>query len=467
MCGLLCDAVTRFAPAAPAPSVPLPLAAIAAAVALRLALLAGAWLAAGPSTLLASDSASYLDLAAAIARTGSFTAAGGAPEIFRTPGYPALLVPGAALGHPVAFAIAAQLLLSACLVVVVHRAARELAGGRAASVSAIAIAVEPTLALWSVKVMPETMLALAVATFARYSIRYVASGDGRDALVAVVAICAGAYAKPVAYPLAVGAAIVLLGRAALAPRPGALRRAAMAAVVTAALLAPWHVRNARATGYRGFSTLGAHAMYLSVGGSVAARRGDRPFADERSRRWSALMRDHGAGARESPAAIASMWDDGRRALLAHPADYLAIHAGGMARTLLDPGAIEYLRLFGAYPHSGGLLGVAVDAGVAAAVRRVAGDARAVVLSLLLLAILLPYLVVPLVAARRLPRRVRPAFAVLAATALYFLVVSGGVAGSSRFRVPMLPPLVLMASIAAARDADACPSGDVDARLSMT
>jgi hypothetical protein len=100
-------------------------------------------------------------------------------------------------------------------------------------------------------------------------------------------------------------------------------------------------------------------------------------------------------------------------------------------------------------------------------RLVAGDARALVLSLLLLAILLPYLVLPLVAARRLPRRSRPAFAVLAATALHFLVVSGGVPGSSRFRVPMLPPLVLMASMAAARRADACPSGGTDARLSMT
>jgi hypothetical protein len=453
---------------AQASSVPFPLPAIAAAVVLRLALLAGAWLAAGPSTLLASDSASYLDLAAAIARTGSFTSAGGAPEIFRTPGYPALLAPGVALGHPVVFAIAAQLLLSACLVVVVHRAAWELADRRAASLCAMAIAVEPTLALWSVKVMPETLLALAVAVFARHSIRYLAGGDGRDALVAAVAICAGAYAKPAAYPLVVGAALVLPGHAVLGRRPGAVRKAALAAVVIAALLAPWHVRNAMATGYRGFSTLGAHAMYLSVGGSVAARRADRPFADERTRRWSALMRDHGAGARESPAAIASMWDEGRRALLAHPADYLAIHAGGMARTLLEPGAVEYLRLFGAYPRSGGLLGVAVDAGAAAAVRRlVAGDARALVLSLLLLAILLPYLVLPLVAARRLPRPSRPAFAVLAATALYFLVVSGGVAGSSRFRVPMLPPLVLMASMAAARRADACPSGGTDARLSMT
>jgi hypothetical protein len=36
---------------------------------------------------------------------------------------------------------------------------------------------------------------------------------------------------------------------------------------------------------------------------------------------------------------------------------------GMFRTLFDPGAVEYFRLFGAYPENGGLLGRAVDRGL--------------------------------------------------------------------------------------------------------
>ncbi|MCH8055925.1 MAG: hypothetical protein IH857_07225, partial [Deltaproteobacteria bacterium] len=43
-------------------------------------------------------------------------------------------------------------------------------------------------------------------------------------------------------------------------------------------------------------------------------------------------------------------------MLDHPFTYARIHLEGTARMLLDPGTVEYFKLFKRYPPSGGLLG---------------------------------------------------------------------------------------------------------------
>jgi len=58
-------------------------------------------------------------------------------------------------------------------------------------------------------------------------------------------------------------------------------------------------------------------------------------------------------------------------------------------------------------------------------------------------VLLPLVVLPLVAAFRVPRERRMPFALLALVAGYLVFASGGPPGNYRFRAPVVPFLVLM------------------------
>jgi hypothetical protein len=123
----------------------------------------------------------------------------------------------------------------------------------------------------------------------------------------------------------------------------------------------------------------------------------------------------------------------------------------MARTLLDPGAVEYMKLFGAYPTSGGLLGVAVDRGVigAAAVlyeRRPVAFWANVWLGLALGVYLL--LAFRAIWSWKTWRQGRLVGVILLAA--YFLVMSGGPQALGRFRHPVMPLVCLLAGAAFSR-----------------
>ena len=132
-----------------------------------------------------------------------------------------------------------------------------------------------------------------------------------------------------------------------------------------------------------------------------------------------------------------------------PLVYLQMHAAGVARVLLDPGAVEYLRLTGRYPENGGLLAMAHEQGVVATLGLVR-QARPVLfrLTLLLGAWLGAVLGAAAWGSVRLWRaRRRAELLVLLTVASYFLVLSGGAHGLSRFRHPVVPVICILAGAA--------------------
>jgi 4-amino-4-deoxy-L-arabinose transferase-like glycosyltransferase len=403
------------------------LGAAGLAVAVRVALAGAAWCVRGFDAFLIDDSGYYVRLAQSLAGGQGFVDASGLPELFRTPLYPVLLVPGVWAGHVHLWALAINILAALAIVELTFRVARRVVRDEwLAAICAVVVAVEPTMLLWSVKVMPETLFALCVLAFAAALLA------GRGALAAL-AIVAAAYTKPAAYPLVlISVVIVFLGHT----RRGALRKGLAYVVMVMALLVPWHVRNARRAGFAGFSTLFDRALYISVAGSIESRRTHRTFAEVRREKLAAVP---------DPA---SMRQEGISRLTAHPLDYAAIHGQGMLRTLLEPGAIEYLRLFDAYPRSGGALANVVQRGL---VRGAFDFAKAFPLafwmSVMAALILLPLVGLPFLAVVRGPG-VRGVG--LLAIAAYFVIIAGGPPGSSRFRVPIVPILVVMSAFAIGR-----------------
>jgi 4-amino-4-deoxy-L-arabinose transferase-like glycosyltransferase len=399
--------------------------AIGAALAVRILLIAGAWWCRGPAAFEVSDSWSYLNLAERLAAGKGFVDAAGNAELFRTPAYPWFLAIGCAVGHPLLFALASNLIMTAGIVALTFLIARQtLHDDRLARLCALVVALEPTLLTWSLKVMPETLLTLCLVAFVHAALRALDTRRTAWIVAAAIALCAAAYVKPIAYPLAILICLVSLPR---------IRLAAVFILACAVLLVPWHVRNERRAGYAGFSTLMARAAYLSAGGSVVARREHRPYEEVRQ---ELLRRAARPGPDGDPARYGR---EGASLVASDPFGYALTHVQGMLRTLFDPGATEYLRLFGLYAE-GGRATIAAG-GVGAAAR---GYPLAFWSSAALALVLAPLVLLPFAGAFR-ARSV--AFFLMALVAAYLVTAGGGVPGYSRFRAPAVPFLAILSAVA--------------------
>ena len=409
-------------------------AAVAADVLMRLLLIGFAAWQRGTIAFLVGDSVGYRILARYLAFDGAFLDrwGSGKPELFRTPGYPLLLVPGMWAGQSVAFAIALNVLASVAIVIVTYRIARRLLDERLAGVCALVVALEPTMLTWSLKVMPETLFTLCLLLFTAAALQALETRQPKWFAAAAIALVAAAYLRPIAYPLVF--AIALAAFFAVGARRGLIF-----VVTAAALLAPWHLRNAMQTGYAGFSTVTERSLYFSAGGAVRAEHENRPFADVRTelleqgrlRSSAADAEHHDAMARGGLALIAT-----------NPLAWGKAHVRGMLRTLFDPGAAAYLRLFGAYSAG------ARPAGSTVGVQAIARAYPLVFWSSVMLAIvLLPLVLLPIVGAFRVPPEGRTAFLLLALVTGYLVFASGGPPGNYRFRAPVVPFLVLMSGYA--------------------
>ena len=421
--------------------------AIGAGLLIRAVLIAVVWAQRGPAAFLVPDSYSYLRLADRLAFGHGFIDRWGLPEMFRTPGYPLLLSAGSAIGHPVLFALVLQSLMTAGIITLTYAIARRLTHDeRLAGICALVVALEPTLLTWSMRVMPETALTLCLVAFVYAALRVIdegrnsplsppqrgeGQGEGRLSrktwiITAAVMLCAAAYMKPIAYPL------VFIVCIASFIRP---RVALLFVLACAVLLVPWIARNHRA-GYTGFSTLMARAVYVSAGGSVLANREHRPYEDVRK---ELIRRADVRGPTAKPQRFAR---EGVALVASDPIGYAKTHLKGVLRTLFDPGATEYLRMFDLYREGGGAM---------IASRGIGTAARAYPLpfwsSIALGLILAPLVILPFIGAYRWPTL---GFLLIALVAGYLVFAGGGVPGYSRFRAPAVPFLVVMSAVAFVR-----------------
>jgi hypothetical protein len=460
--------------------------AVVLAIALRVSLILLLGHLGPPDAFRASDSITYTTGAQSLASRGEYLDDRGKPEIFRTPGYPLVLAPFMALHASDAAIVALNIVFAVLIVIVTCRIARQLFGDdRVAGICALIVAVEPTMLIWSLKVMPETLFTMCLVLFAYSAIR-------DKPITAGIALCAAVYVKPIAWPLVLivplaavwfrpkralnglnvtfarsrSAGVSPAGSAASPPPNGRLaqtsvtsecggfagsaartqpgqpaRTPALRSVLTlfvtcVALLAPWHIRNYVTTGYAGFSNLIDRSIYITAGGSVAARQEGVAFAEMRRQ----LIARDDARAGES-SRYAQMRHEGVSRIASDPFGWAKTHAFGMFRTLFEPGVTEYARTFGLYTANGGLSAV-VDGGFA-------GFAHAhpvlVGVSIVWAIVLLPFVLLPIVGAMRVPPESRLAFALFALITIYLVVAGGGVPGYHRFRVPAVPFLVLMSA----------------------
>ena len=135
--------------------------------------------------------------------------------------------------------------------------------------------------------------------------------------------------------------------------------------------------------------------------------------------------------------------------------YSRIHAEGMMRALLDPGALSLLQPYGLYKGNSGVLSSIVTTGLVSGVREIL---RANVLGFVLLvvfgAVLLAIYILALRGWLLDARGHAPAGTLLVLTIVYFITIAGGPVAVGRFRHPAMPFVCVLAAMGVVSYVDA-------------
>lgn len=382
------------------------------------------------------DSAEYFDLASAVL-AGDYAKSTGVVELHRPPGYPAFLAIGVIAHAPHGVALALQLVLSTLTIALVFLITERLAQSRRTALIAAALcAAAPVQIAWASRIMAETQLAFLVTLGAWSTLRAIDGGALRHIVIAGLSMAAAAYTKPIATYL--GLVLVCLGP--LLYRGAAeRRRLVLVSVLSWLVMLPWAVRNGVQADYWGFSNKVDRVLSLSGPAVVRSEIEGRDFATVR------------AEVRVNPT-TGPEFDVARRqgltTILGAPVVWARVYFRGIARTTLGGGAMPLLEAWG---HDVRATSESVfSAGSLATLRSAAANPSPFLWMTLLLwpftalTILLP------LAAFLLGRMQEPSIRVLIAVVVYFLLLSGGPWGQSRFRAPLEPLLCVITAVAASR-----------------
>ncbi len=370
----------------------------------------------------------------------------GQPETFRTPGYPVFLILcGLGQNYQYGFAQIVQVLLGVGTVLLTYllgvRLASRPAGLWAAAFQAFSIGC----ILTSIWIGTECLFSFLLALILLLLVRHFQEGTRWAVPLAAVLTAAATYVRPVGIVFVPVAIAVLLY-----PSLRAWRRAAEFALIFAALVAPWYVRN-YAAGYDGFSSVGDENLlkYEAVG--VLAKIENKPVAvaeQELEDLHAQRIKELGFKPYSGPAMKIAR-EMGKRIIYAHPLVWARMHAITSLNAFL-PASSGLLQALGITTGQRGTLALLQSEGVVAAAKHYFnGNVSAILLVLpevLFLGIQygLSALFV-FVAIRRNKLHWSRSGWLMALTALVFLFV-GGPAAMSRFRVPV-EPLINVAAAA--------------------
>lgn len=436
---------------------------LAGALTVRLAVAIVAAGAGGAETFHMPDSAGYVELARTLGSEGCFTT-DGEPEIYRGPGYPILLTLGVMAGPVELVTVAGQILLSCLSVYLVFRMGRLLTGSRAAATAAGAFyAMEPLSVLYCSRILSETLFTTLIVAFAFLLLRYLHGGHRprqgslRWLLLSSLCLAGAGYVRPIGYGLAVVVSAVLL--VWIIKKRAAVKYVAHVGLFLVVLwggLGVWQVRNYSQAGYARFSAVSDEALYFYEAAAVQARAEGVSYYEMQQRM--------GYGDEEVYLALhpeQQVWPKAQRyrfmraeawrIIRSAPAGAVTVYGKGVLRTLFDPGGIEYLRLLGAYPAQGGLLGRAVDEGLLAALRHLMSERPgAFWISIALGLMLLDYLSFSMVGMLTRKCRLDMMAVVLISLVAGLLLLSGGPQSEGRFRHPIMPILCVFAGVGLVR-----------------
>jgi 4-amino-4-deoxy-L-arabinose transferase-like glycosyltransferase len=365
------------------------------------------------------DSGEYDRLAWNLVAHGEYSLAEGAPwtpDLTRTPVFPLLVACCYNIaGHEPAFAVAAQVLLSMITAVLVYAIGRRFFDATTALVASILLAVDPLSIRYSILLLSETLFTLLLAASLYCLLAY--QRKAQPGWVAAITLLTGLLilCRPIAilWPFAL---LPVFGWIAWREKSGQpLVHYGVFLAGTFAMLSTWIVRNYRVGGIAVLSTVQGINLYYYRAALTLADEQNLYFADAqqllRDRLQQKVAQEHLDYSEEYSLMEKWGWEISGSA----PKSYLRAHLRGIARMFLPQRRRELL------------IGLPPAAAFWAESSFLA----------LLYGLALTGFVVGLCRCDRL------AILVLGGVVVYFAAISGPEA-YSRFRVPVIPALSLLA-----------------------
>jgi 4-amino-4-deoxy-L-arabinose transferase-like glycosyltransferase len=421
---------------------------LAFVAATRLLFALAVWITTGATGFQSPDTDRYLTLARLLLH-GSFSDP--RPEIYRTPGYPLLLLPAVASGHPIFVGVLENILLSILCAWLVWKIVRELSpDSSAAAWAVIFYCFEPVGILYSVQLMSEMLFCAFFLFFLWLLVRYLKNPTPLAMVFPALALAGTAYARPVSLYLVLWLLPLLLFLPRTLSWPRRLVQACILPAVFVLALMPWIVRNTLVADYKGFSSSGDFNLYFQAAAAVEARQQHKSFRDTQDALGSIHYFEVYPERRNwSQGQITKVWhDESRRIIFSHLPAYLVIHAKGCLLVMFDSAGTLIAGPLGIYPVQGGnLMARLLDQGMVRGTiwlfRQYPATAS---LYFLLELLLLAYYVMAIKGLRRLPREIAFLLVYLSA---YLVLVSGIPGALARYRAPIMPTVCVAAAVAIA------------------
>lgn len=395
------------------------------------------------------DSAQYVELAQGL-RSGCGYArlvngACSSPEVLRLPGYPSFLASMPSI--PIALAVTAVLSSLECLIAGLFAA--RMWGGRTGMLAALLIAFDVPSAIAATQVMSDSLFQsiLVPGVLAETFLIVEPGGNARSDIAAwcgVVMLAACTLIRPA------GIVLPILAALPFALRRGPSARKIISAAITAMLVAApiliWSIRNYRAVGTFTYSTEAAVNLYFYGAGGARWWRGDKPFASVLTQLQNEMaLKDY---AKASADRETDLLRGTIEEFMKDPSSFVTVSVLSLARTAIAPEVDGVANLAGVKQANPGLdpFFGAPGARLGAVASR---PALAIAMAEQIAVIAIIWIGVAAAIQRwrkeRDPLR-RAAVAFTAIAALTFLATGSIMcATGSRLRLPALPFLVLLAS----------------------
>ncbi|MBP3513834.1 MAG: glycosyltransferase family 39 protein [Elusimicrobiaceae bacterium] len=222
------------------------------------------------------DSLGYVYPAQTLLQQGAmWEAVSAAPMLLRTPGYPLFLAFVQLITGSMTWSVALwQNILSLLMLIPVYLSADKLAGRNAARWAVFFCAASVLYFSMAFAVLTETLCAFLLAWFLLFIIRFFQTPRALDLLTSALFLAAAVYVRPAAYYFMPFSALLLLclaaGKLIRFPWPKILLYFLVPLILTGG---GWQVRNFLATGFGGFTSVGAFNLYFWNEDYVARKYG--------------------------------------------------------------------------------------------------------------------------------------------------------------------------------------------------
>lgn len=315
---------------------------------------------------LEPDSQSYRQPAVSLYLAGRFET-GRKPEIMRTPGYPVFLSLAIPFDDGTATPIKVQILMGGMVTLLVYGVATQIFGARAGFWAAMVYALEPLSALYTCKILSETLFSLQLMLAAYGLVRWWPNASRFWLLTATLAMTAAVLTRPAGYglPTVTVLGVLLLARWSRTPVGGRrLLHLALFWVLAMGMVGMWQLRNYLRAGTWRLSSISTINLYQWHAAAVEARVQGKPFEivqqqflaeppqiDQAVPQGEDVEAQPPAGigqaapqgaeveARPREGAVLAAYSKAAwKTLRAHPATFALVYAQGVLHTALDSGS---------------------------------------------------------------------------------------------------------------------------------